>query len=103
MAGLLGGGTVLRRSGTNFWLLRPFSSGCREPVPLNPTCTNTQTGAIPPSNQRRASSVTAVSFRLMSGQTLVLDPLVFLGRKRPALDAAIVDFVVFAIADCAFG
>src|SRR5262245_412270 len=37
------------------------------------------------------------------GQTLVLDPLVFLGRKRPALDAAIVDFVVIAIADCAFG
>jgi hypothetical protein len=37
------------------------------------------------------------------GQALVLDPLVFLGRKRPALDAAIVDFVVFAIADCAFG
>jgi hypothetical protein len=37
------------------------------------------------------------------GQTLVLDPLVFLGRKLPALDAAIVDFVVFAIADCAFG
>jgi hypothetical protein len=42
MAGLLGGGTVLRRFGTNFWLLRPFASGCREPVPLNPTCTNTE-------------------------------------------------------------
>jgi len=39
----------------------------------------------------------------VQGQTLVLDPLVFLGRKRPTLDAAIVDFVVFAIADCALG